>query len=56
MDRGFRVKVSEVFGVEVQGDSVDLTGSNVSLAFSTFTNRSRIDDLGLFTGRVGLLH
>jgi hypothetical protein len=50
------MKVPEVFGVEVQRDWVDLTGSNVSLAFSIFTNRSRIDDLGLFAGRVGLLH
>ena len=54
MDRGFRAKVPEVFGLEVQGDWVD--PARISLAFSTFTNRSRIDDLGLFTGRVGLLH
>jgi outer membrane immunogenic protein len=44
---------SWVFGVEAQGDWANLTGSNVSLAFPTFTNRSRIDGIGLFTGRVG---
>jgi outer membrane immunogenic protein len=42
-----------VFGLEAQGDWADLSGSNVSLAFPGFTNRSRVDALGLFTGRVG---
>ena len=42
-----------VFGLEAQGDWADLKGSNVSVAFPTFTNRSRIDGIGLFTGRVG---
>ena len=42
-----------VFGLEAQGDWADLKGQNVSLAFPTFTNRSRIDGIGLFTGRVG---
>ena len=42
-----------VFGVEAQGNWADLSGSNVSLAFPTFTNRSRIDGIGLFTGRIG---
>jgi outer membrane immunogenic protein len=44
---------SWVFGVEAQGDWANLRGSNISLAFPTFTNRSRIDAIGLFTGRVG---
>jgi len=42
-----------LFGLEAQGDWADLSGSNVSLAFPTFSNRSRIDGLGLFTGRIG---
>ena len=42
-----------VFGVEAQGNWADLSGSNVSLGFPAFTNRSRIDGIGLFTGRVG---
>jgi outer membrane immunogenic protein len=42
-----------VFGLEAQGDWADLTGSNVSLAFPAFTNRTRVDALGLFTGRIG---
>ena len=42
-----------MFGLEAQGDWADLKGQNVSLAFPTFTNRSRIDGIGLFTGRVG---
>jgi outer membrane immunogenic protein len=44
---------SWVFGIEAQGDWADLEGRNISLAFPTFTNRSRIDGIGLFTGRVG---
>jgi outer membrane immunogenic protein len=42
-----------VFGVEAQGDWADLKGSNVSLAFPAFGNRSKIDGFGLFTGQVG---
>ncbi|MDB5616453.1 outer membrane beta-barrel protein [Tardiphaga sp.] len=44
---------SWVFGLEAQGDWADLTGSNVSNRFPLFTNRSKVDALGLFTGRVG---
>ncbi len=44
---------SWVFGLEAQGDWADLSGRNVSLFAPTFTNRSRIDGIGLFTGRVG---
>ncbi|CAN5526831.1 outer membrane beta-barrel protein [soil metagenome] len=42
-----------VFGLEAQGDWADLKGSNVSLAFPTFTNRSKVEGLGLFTGQIG---
>ncbi|MDO9299455.1 outer membrane protein [Bradyrhizobium sp.] len=44
---------SWVFGLEAQGNWADLSGRNVSIAFPGFTNRSRIDAFGLFTGRVG---
>jgi len=43
-----------VFGLEGQGDWADLRGSNVSLAFPRFTNTSKIDAFGLFTGQIGL--
>jgi outer membrane immunogenic protein len=45
-----------VFGLEAQGDWVDLTGSNASQLspfFTGFADRSRIDAIGLFTGQVG---
>ncbi len=42
-----------VFGLEAQGDWADLKGSNDPAAFPGTTNRTRIDALGLFTGRVG---
>jgi outer membrane immunogenic protein len=42
-----------VFGVEFSGDWASLTGSNVSLAFPLETNRSKIDAIASFTGRVG---
>jgi outer membrane immunogenic protein len=42
-----------VFGLEGQGDWADLRGSNVSLAFPRFTNTSKIDAFGLFTGQIG---
>ncbi|NVN86442.1 MAG: porin family protein [Rhodopseudomonas sp.] len=44
---------SWVFGLEAQGDWADLKGTNVSLFDGRFTNQSKIDGLGLFTGRVG---
>ncbi len=43
-----------VFGLEGQGDWADLRGSNVSLASPRFTNTSKIDAFGLFTGQIGL--
>jgi outer membrane immunogenic protein len=42
-----------VFGLEAQGDWANLRGSNQSLLFPVFTNRSRIDAFGLFTGQIG---
>jgi outer membrane immunogenic protein len=42
-----------VFGLEAQGDWANLRGSNVSSFLPTFTNRSKIDAFGLFTGQVG---
>src|SRR3982074_2079386 len=42
-----------VFGVEGQGDWADLRGSNISVFAPAFTNRSKIDAFGLFTGQIG---
>ena len=51
---GYRLQSSNwVFGVEAQGDWANLRGSNQSLLAPTFTNNSKIDAFGLFTGQVG---
>jgi len=42
-----------VFGVEAQGNWADFSGSNASLAFPAFTNQSKVDAFGLFTGQIG---
>jgi outer membrane immunogenic protein len=42
-----------VFGLDAQGDWADLDGSNVSAFIPAWTNHSKIDALGLFTGQVG---
>jgi len=42
-----------VAGLEAQGDWVDARAQNVSLPFPTTSNRTHIDALGLFTGRLG---
>jgi outer membrane immunogenic protein len=42
-----------VFGLEAQGNWADLSGSNTSLLFPGFYNRSNVDAFGLFTGQVG---
>src|ERR1700682_1146523 len=42
-----------VFGLEGQGDWANLRGSNISILAPTFTNSSKIDAFGLFTGQVG---
>src|SRR5258708_39866752 len=51
---GYRWQASTwVFGVEAQGNWADFKGSNQSLFTPAFTNQSRIDAFGLFTGQVG---
>jgi outer membrane immunogenic protein len=51
---GYRWQASAwVFGLEAQYDWADLRGSNASLIAPAFTNRTRIDSFGLFTGQVG---
>jgi outer membrane immunogenic protein len=42
-----------VFGLEAQGDWADLNGSNISVFVPAWTNHSKIEALGLFTGQVG---
>jgi outer membrane immunogenic protein len=42
-----------VFGFEGQGDWADLTGSNVSRFVPAWTNNSKIEAFGLFTGQIG---
>jgi outer membrane immunogenic protein len=42
-----------VWGLEAQGDWADLRGSNTSLLFPGFSNQSKIDAFGLFTGQIG---
>jgi outer membrane immunogenic protein len=52
---GYRWQATSwVFGIEAQGDWADLKGSNASLtALIPYTNRTKIDAIGLFTGQVG---
>jgi len=51
---GYRFQNSSwVFGLEFQGDWANLKGSNVSVINPAFSNRSRMDAFGLFTGQVG---
>jgi outer membrane immunogenic protein len=42
-----------VAGLEGQGNWADLRGSNLSNALAGFTNQSKIDAFGLFTGQFG---
>jgi outer membrane immunogenic protein len=45
-----------VFGLEAQGDWAALKGQSVSQAtvpFALFSNQSKVDGLGLFTGQIG---
>jgi outer membrane immunogenic protein len=42
-----------VFGLEAQGDWADLKGSNGSVFIPNWTNNSKIEAIGLFTGQVG---
>ncbi|HEY1473897.1 MAG TPA: outer membrane beta-barrel protein [Pseudolabrys sp.] len=52
---GYRWQVTNwVFGIEAQGDWADLKGSSGSLtAIIPYTNQTKIDAIGLFTGQVG---
>jgi outer membrane immunogenic protein len=52
---GYRWQATNwVFGIEAQGDWADLKGSNGSLtAIIPYTNQTKIDAIGLFTGQVG---
>ncbi len=51
---GYRWQASNfVFGLEAQGDWANLRGSNASLFAPIFTNVSRVDGIGLFTGQIG---
>src|SRR6201996_322757 len=55
---GYRWQATNwVFGLEAQGDWADLKGSNVTgvgtFGGVPFTNQTRIDAIGLFTGQVG---
>jgi outer membrane immunogenic protein len=52
---GYRWQMTNwVFGLEAQGDWADLSGSNASrTAIIPYTNQSKIDALGLFTGQIG---
>jgi outer membrane immunogenic protein len=51
---GYRMQMSNfVFGVEAQGDWANFSGSNRNLINPAITDRSRINDFGLFTGQVG---
>lgn len=52
---GYRMQNANwVFGVEAQDDWADLKGSNPSLtAIVPYTNQTKIDDIGLFTGQLG---
>ena len=52
---GYRWQTANwVFGVEAQGDWANLKGSNASLtALIPYTNQTKIDAIGLFTGQLG---
>jgi outer membrane immunogenic protein len=52
---GYRRQLTNwVFGLEAQGDWADLKGSNGSrTAIIPYTNQTKIDAIGLFTGQIG---
>jgi outer membrane immunogenic protein len=51
---GYNWQVSQwVFGLEAQGNWADISGSRTSLAFPAFSNRTRVNAFGLFTGKIG---
>jgi outer membrane immunogenic protein len=51
---GYRWQTGQfVFGVEGQGDWADLSSSRISVFDPTFTTRTKVEGLGLFTGQIG---
>jgi len=51
---GYRAQMANfVFGVEAQGDWANFKGSNKNLVDAALTDRTRVNDFGLFTGQVG---
>jgi outer membrane immunogenic protein len=51
---GYRWQANNwVFGLEAQGNWADLHGRNVSIVAPAFSNDTRIDSFGLFTGQIG---
>jgi outer membrane immunogenic protein len=51
---GYRMQTGAfVFGLEAQGDWADLKGRNQSINIAAFTNESKINAFGLFTGQIG---
>ncbi|ABD88311.1 outer membrane protein [Rhodopseudomonas palustris] len=51
---GYRWQAANmVFGVEAQGNWADFNGSNISVAFPTVVNATKVDSFGLFTGQIG---
>jgi outer membrane immunogenic protein len=51
---GYRWQTGQfVFGLEAQGDWADLRGTRVSLINPAFSEQTKVDGLGLFTGQVG---
>jgi outer membrane immunogenic protein len=42
-----------VFGLEAQGNWADFNGSNVSVAFPTVVNATRVESFATFTGQIG---
>ena len=52
---GYRWQASQwVFGLEAQGNWADFHGRNRASAFPAFSNDTRVDAFGLFTGQVGV--
>jgi outer membrane immunogenic protein len=52
---GYRWQASQwVFGLEAQGNWADFHGRNVSVVAPVFSNDTRVDAFGLFTGQVGV--
>jgi outer membrane immunogenic protein len=52
---GYRWQASTfVFGLEAQGNWADFNGRNISLIAPAFTNDTRINAFGTFTGQIGM--